>query len=121
MPLNVGLSVGCSGTWVWAGPNNFDVGLANNEAFSVILKSVEVKIDGIPGAILTMNNVQGVMRESGVQDLDFIIPLPFNPPNPPAAMSYDIMCSVTVVVTKVDGTESTTLTSDCMCTVSHSM
>ena len=119
MPLNVTMSVGCSGTWNWTGENLYDVGFANNEAVGVQVRSVTLEIDGIPGAILGITDVYGVLQPSGAQDLDLAIPLPYKPPNPDVGQRYDLICKVTAVVTLTNGTGATTLTGSCMCTVNH--
>jgi hypothetical protein len=119
MPLNVTMSVGCGGTWLWGQQNLYDVGFANGEAVGVQVRSLLLEIDGIPGAVMGINDAYGVLQPSGAQDLDLAIPLPYSPPNPDVGQSYDLICKVISVVTKTDGTEATTLNGSCMCTVSH--
>src|SRR3990172_2066451 len=121
MPLNVTMSVGCAGTWDWGAgnPNLYDIGFANNEAFPPLIKSIKIQIDGPRELLLDFNSFFPVLRESGLQDVDLSVPLPFVPPNPDAGQTYDLICKVTAVVSRVDGTDPTVLTGSCMCSVSH--
>jgi hypothetical protein len=119
MPLSVTMSVGCSGTWAWGQQNLYDVGFANGEAVGVQVRSLILEIDGIPGAVLGISDVYGVLQPSGAQDLDLAIPLPYSPPNPDMGQNFDLICKVTAVVTLMDGTGATTLTGSCMCNVAH--
>jgi hypothetical protein len=121
MPLNVKMSVGCAGKWDWGpgNPNLYDIGFASDEGFPTLIKSIKIEIDGPPAALLEFSSFFPVIRESGIQDVDLSVPLPFVPPNPDVGQTYDLICKVTAVVSRVDGTEPTTLTGSCMCSVSH--
>jgi hypothetical protein len=115
------MSIGCNGTWMWAGGNKMSISFTNDEpSFGAEVRSLKIEIDGVTLPILDSGDmIHALMQPAGAQDLDLVVPIVFAPPNPSAQESYSLVCKATALVTKDDGTELTTLVETCSCTVEH--